>query len=131
MANKYKGYLLRNTAVGIIPNSFLQANNYSCTPNQQSDRNTYVGEDGKLNRDVLPHTSSKIGFNTPPLHLDDKIAFQKYFPSRTNVELEYWNDETNDYEIGTFYVPSIEFSYYRISESDIMYNPIRVAFIEY
>lgn len=131
MANKFKGYLLRNTAVGVIPNSFLQANGYSCTPNQQSDKNTYVDEEGLLHRDVLPHTSTKIDFNTPYLHLADKIAFQKFFPSRTNVELEYWNDETNDYEIGTFYVPSIEFSYYMVKDNDILYNPIRVAFIEY
>ena len=131
MANKFKGYLLRNTAVGIIPNKFLQANNYSCTPNQQSDKNTYVDEQGLLHRDVLPHTSTKIEFNTPPIHLNDKIAFQRFFPSRTVVELEYWNDETNDYEIGSFYVPSIEFSYYMVRENDIFYNPIRVAFIEY
>lgn len=131
MANKFKGYLLRNTAVGIIPNKFLQANGYSCTPNQQSDKNTYVDEEGLLHRDVLPHTSTKIEFNTPPMHLNDKIAFQKYFPSRTVVELEYWNDETNDYEIGSFYVPSIEFSYYAVWGNDILYNPIRVAFIEY
>ena len=131
MANKFRGYLLRNTAVGIIPNRFLQANNYSCTPNQQSDRNTYVDENGLLHRDVLSHTSTKIEFNTPPIRLNDKIEFQKYFPSRTVVELEYWNDETNDYEIGSFYVPSIEFSYYAVWGSDIIYNPIRVALIEY
>lgn len=131
MATKYKGYLLKNTAVGIIPNSFLQANNYSCTPNQQSDKNTYTDDDGVLHRDILSHTATKIEFNTPPIHLKDKIEFQKYFPSRTKVELEYWNDETNDYETGTFYVPSISFAYYMITETDIIYNPIRVAFIEY
>lgn len=131
MANKFKGYLLRNTAVGIIPNRFLQANNYSCTPNQQSDKNTYPDENGKLHRDVLSHTSTKIEFNTPPMHLNDKITFQKYFPERTMVNLEYWNDETNDYEVGEFYVPSIEFSYYAVWGNDILYNPIRVAFIEY
>lgn len=132
MANKFKGYLLRNTAVGIIPNKFLQANGYSCIPNQQSDKNTYTDEQGMLHRDVLPHTSTKIEFNTRgAMHLNDKIAFQKYFPSRTVVELEYWSDETNDYEIGSFYVPSIEFSYYAVWGNDILYNPIRVAFIEY
>ena len=131
MANKFKGYLLRNTAVGIIPNKFLQANNYSCTPNQQSDKNTYPDENGKLHRDVLSHTSTKIEFNTPPMHLNEKITFQKYFPERTMVNLEYWNDETNDYEVGEFYVPSIEFSYYAVWGNDILYNPIRVAFIEY
>lgn len=131
MANKYKGYLLRNTSVGIIPNSFLKANGYSCTPNQQTDRNTYTDEDGVLRRDILSHVASKIEFNTPPLHLNDKIAFQKYFPNRTSIELEYWNDETNDYETGTFYVPSITFEYYSITDKDIFYNPIRVAFIEY
>ena len=131
MANKFKGYLLRNTAVGKIPLSFIKANSYSSTPNQQSDKNTYVDEQGLLHRDVLPHTSTKIEFETVPMNLNQKIQFQKYFPSRTVVELEYWNDETNDYEIGSFYVPSIEFSYYAVWGNDIRYNPTRVAFIEY
>ena len=131
MANKFNGYLLRNTAVGKIPLSFVKANSYSSSPNQQSDRNTYVDEQGLLHRDVLPHTSTKIEFETVPMNLNQKIQFQKYFPSRTVVELEYWNDETNDYEIGKFYVPTIEFSVYAVWGNDIRYNPIRVAFIEY
>ena len=131
MANKFKGYLLRNTAVGKIPLSFIKADSYSSTPNQQSDKNTYVDEEGLLHRDVLPHTSTKIEFETVPMKLNQKIQFQKYLPSRTVVELEYWNDETNDYEIGTFYVPSIEFTCYAVWGNDILYNPIRVAFIEY
>ena len=131
MANKFKGYLLRNTAVGNIPLSFIKANSYSSSPNQQSDKNTYVDEQGLLHRDVLPHTSTKIEFETVPMNLNQKIQFQKYFPSRTVVELEYWNDETNDYEVGKFYVPSIEFSYYAVWGNNILYNPIRVAFIEY
>lgn len=131
MANKFKGYLLRNTAVGKIPLGFIKANSYSSTPNQQSDKNTYVDEQGLLHRDVLPHTSTKIEFETVPMNLNQKIQFQKFFPSRTTVELEYWNDETNDYEIGTFYVPSIEFSVYAVWGNDIRYNPTRVAFIEY
>ena len=129
MANKFKGYLLRNTAVGKFPRQTIKS--YSCTPNQQSDKNTYVDEQGLLHRDVLPHTSTKIEFETVPMNLNQKIQFQKYFPSRTVVELEYWNDETNDYEIGTFYVPTIEFSVYAVWGNDIRYNPIRVAFIEY
>lgn len=131
MANKFKGYLLRNTAVGIIPNKFLQANGYSCTPNQRSDRNTYVDEEGVLHRDILPATSTKIEFETVPMNLNQKIQFQKFFPNRTVVELEYWNDETNDYEIGKFYVPDIPYSYYAVWGNDIRYNPFRVAFIEY
>ena len=79
MANKFKGYLLRNTAVGKIPLSFIKANSYSSTPNQQSDRNTYVDEQGLLHRDVLPHTSTKIEFETVPMNLNQKIQFQKFF----------------------------------------------------
>lgn len=131
MANKFNGYLLRNTAVGDIPLSFIKANSYSSSPNQQSDRNTYVDEQGLLHRDVLPHTSTKIEFETVPMNLNQKMQFQKFFPNRTVVELEYWNDETNDYEIGKFYVPTIEFSVYAVWGNDIRYNPIRVAFIEY
>ena len=67
----------------------------------------------------------------PFMHLMDKIDMQSYFPDRVTMEVEYWNDEQNEYVTGTFYVPDIQFPYYDVSDNDIRYNPIRIAMIEY
>ena len=63
--------------------------------------------------DVLRH---KVGFGCGILDIDCEDA-SLY--------------ETNDYEIGKFYVPDIPYSYYAVWGNDIRYNPFRVAFIEY
>ena len=43
----------------------------------------------------------------------------------------YWNDETNSYDSGYFYIPDIEFSVMDASKTDIRYNPISIELIEY
>ena len=42
----------------------------------------------------------------------------------------YWNDETNTYTTGEFYVPDIEFKRKRIENGTIYYGPIRIALVE-
>ena len=47
--------------------------------------------------------------------------------------MEYWNDESNQYQTGTMYIPDITFEPYMVYREigDILYNPIRIAVIEY
>lgn len=126
----FKGYLLKIDGRE-FPNKFIFVSSYKSTPNQLQDLNSYRDANGKLHRNVLPHTLTKIEFNTPPLNLAKKIELQSYFPSRERLEVEYWNDETNDYRIGTFYMPDIPFEIYRLLENDIQYKQTRIALIEY
>ena len=67
------------------------------------------------------------------MFLRDKIKLQQIIPNRTEVTIEYWNDETNSYQKGKVYVPDITYEPYMVyrERKDILYNPIRIAFIEY
>lgn len=126
----YQGWLLKFEG-RIFPMKFIAHHSYDATPNQIQDEDSYQDGDGKLHRNILPHNRSKIEWNTPFMHLADKQEMQSYFPDRKKMVVEYWNDETNSYTEGEFYVPDIKFTYYDAQETDIRYNPIRIAMIEY
>jgi hypothetical protein len=126
----FLGYLLKINGV-IFPNKYIKFDSYNSSPNQVMDVDAYRDADGVLHRNTLDHTPSKIEFNTPYLNLADKMAMQSYFPNRITLTAEYWTDESNSYEVGTFYVPDITFEIYHITAIDITYKPIRIAFIEY
>lgn len=126
----YQGWLLKFDGRE-FPMKFIAHHSYDATPNQKQDEDSYQDSSGELHRNILPHTRTKIEFNTPFMHLADKKEMQSYFPNRELMTIDYWNDEANQYETGKFYVPDIKFPYYDASDTDIRYNPIRVAIIEY
>lgn len=76
---EYKGYLLKINGTE-LPGQYIQ--DYSSTPNQAQDKDSYQDLTGELHREILPHTRSKIEFKTPPMSLEEKIVFQSFFPDR-------------------------------------------------
>ena len=124
----FQGHLLK---IGgkVVPNKYIAK--YKATPNQQQDQDSYQDSTGQLHREVLPHRRSKIDLTTKYLWLEDKIVFQSFFGDRIQINVEYWNDETNEYTTGQFYAPDIDFEIYRIVGNNIEYAPLRVALIEY
>lgn len=126
----FQGYLLQIEG-RTLPNSYMKLDSYQSTPNQRQDADSYVDAVGKLHRNILPHKRSKVEFETIRMRLFDKMRFQSYFPNRDLMSVKYWNDETNAYSTGAFYVPDISFKIYRIQGNDIEYNSMRIALIEY
>ncbi len=127
----FEGYLIKINGTA-FPNSYILMDSYDSSPNQLMDDDSYTDGDGKLHRNVLPHTRSKLEFNTvPKLTLADKMAIQSFIPTRVKLTVKYWNDESNTYKSGEFYVPDITFPIHDITATDIIYNSTRIAFIEY
>ncbi len=92
---------------------------------------------GDLHRTTLPHHKTSIRFSTHILSLDEKINFQTIInnaitnSTQRRVSVTYWNDETNSYYSGSFYIPDIEFQVMDADAKNIEYNPISVELIEY
>ncbi len=132
--NNYNGYLLKFGSQ-ILPNSFLLE--YKSTPNRRSEASAETDQNGALIRETLTHTRSTLSFSTHILKLDQKIQFQSIINSsiinalQRKATVEYWNDETNSYSSGYFYIPDIEYSVKDADNTDILYNPISVELIEY
>ncbi len=129
--NEFEGWLVKINGFDITP--YIHAGSYKATPNQRTDIDDYTDNLGTFHRNELPAKATKIEFNIKPVHLKTKIEIQSHFPSRSNALVEYWNDESNSYQIGEMYIPDITFEPYMIykEEKDILYNPIRIALIEY
>ena len=117
-----------------IPLKYMKLDSYQTSPDQRQDLDSYRDADGILHRTVLPHTASKVEFETPPLLVDD---FRKLVngirANYTNTlerscTLTYYDDETDSYKSGQFYLPGTwTFQVYNKQ----IYNSFRIAFIEY
>ena len=129
----FSDYLLK---VGnyTIPLRFMKLESYTSMPEQRQDLDSYRDADGYLHRTVLPHTATKIEFETPYMYMAEMQELIQGIKSNfTNVlarqcTLTYYDDETDSYKTGTFYMPgTIEFKWYNKN----IYAPTRFAFIEY
>ena len=138
--SSFKGYLLRAVATNtIFPNNYILLESWSSTPKQREEIKAYREENSRnLHRITAKGKKSKWSFSVKPkIHLADKIIIQKFFTdaevdaNERKVELEYWNDETNTYETGYFYIPDTEFPIYKITGDDIIYNSIKITGVEY
>jgi len=133
MANNYRGYLIKFGDAKMPNNYFLE---YTSTPNRRSESSAETDQIGRLIRDTLPHKRTTAKFSTHMMNLNDKIAFQNIIGRglvndlKREYNVEYWNDETNSYYTGVFYIPDIEYVIKDASDTDIIYEPITVEVIE-
>lgn len=121
-----------------LPLDSIGYENYTAAPDQVLDLDSYVSETGVLIRTVLDHTRTKVEFSTP---YTDSTKWQPvlaiikagYVDNGRRLKLRYYDDDTDGYKTGWFYVPDIEYSYRHVDNDNeiIHYGPIRVAFIEY
>ena len=131
----YQGYLIKvgNT---VFPMKYIRVETYKCTPNQRIDQDSDSDATGMLHRNVLPHTRSKIEFETPQmLRGADVLAINTLLGlagnARRDVTITYWDHESQDYKTGKCYVPDVSYQIMRNTGDDLVYMPIRYAFIEY
>lgn len=129
----FQGWRLKVNGT-IFPSKYIHAGSYKITPDQETDIDDYTDNDGIFHRNVLPAKATKIEFNIKPVRLVDFVIIKRILPeARQEVEIEYWNDWTMEYQAGRAYIPDISFEPYEDypDTNDILYNPTRVAFIEY
>lgn len=114
---------------------YIRVETYQCTPNQRIDQDSDSDATGVLHRNVLPHTRTKVEFETPQmLRGADVLAISTLLGlsgSRRDVTITYWDHESQSYKTGKCYVPDIKYQLMRNTGDDLVYMPIRYAFIEY
>lgn len=125
----FNGYLLKLDG-RVLPLKFIQPSTYSCAPNQTLDEDSYTDADGVLRRNILPHKRTKIEFNTPHIYERNMTELRTFIQKRDKVTVEYFNTSTGLYASGAFYLVDPEFTIAKI-DNDIVYEPIRIALIEY
>lgn len=125
-----------------FPLELMTADSIEMTPDQMQDLDSHVNGYGYLKRFVLPHSRSKIEMNTSILTYGQKkeiisiikagysIKDGECSEKKRHLRVMYYDDWTDDYKEGVFYVPDITFSYKMELDEKPMYQPIRIAFIE-
>ena len=120
-----------------IPLKYMRYEEYKVTPQQMIDLDSYVSETGKLIRNVLSHTRTKIEFNTPYISTADWNALWAIIsagfsdPVARKCRIIYYDPFGDTYRNITCYVPDIEFTIRNIDGTSVNYGEIRIAFIEY
>lgn len=139
MFNKYFVKVIRasdNTAVP-IPNKYISLTSYVSTPNQRQDLDSYQDNWGKLHRNTLEHTRSKLEWNTPPLFERELLSLQNILNSgiinakERKLKIIHYCFDTHTYEQGEFYMPDITFTPLLIRNGEVLMDKVRLAFIEY
>ena len=133
----FNGVLLQIGNSEIV--KFIKPESYKISPAQRQDLDSFVDAQGYLNRNVLPHTRSKIEINT--IYMDNtKMAelwgiIRSHYTSELErkVPLTYYRQDTDDYASGSFYVPDPQFPIHRIDRehNKIYYDSMTLKFIEY
>ncbi|MDF2907581.1 MAG: hypothetical protein K0R34_2902 [Herbinix sp.] len=121
--------------VGLLsfPLDLIAPGGYDTTPNQRTDKNSYVDGKGDLHRTILPTKRSSVSIIT----LDDlteaqTLQIQALFPNRDIVTASYWNKESNAYKTATFYMPSIKWVINRFDDAgQPLYKALELEFIAY
>lgn len=130
----YNGYLLKVNGKQ-IPNKFIQLSTYSITPNQRMESSAERDTTGMLHRETCEHTATKIEFNTPYIRgvevaeLNTLLGIAE--DRQRNVTIDYFDPETQSYKNADCYMPDVQYSIYSEINNDLLYSPIRYAFIEY
>ena len=144
MAN-FNGYLFatydksQGKVIKAFPNKYIQLDSWTSTPNQREELKAYRDDNTRnLHRVTASGKKSVFSFKTiKDLHLDEKTEIQKFFTSvesnkdQRKVTLQFWNDETNSYQVGDFYRPNMQFPIHKITENDIVYQELQFDFVEY
>ena len=132
--SNYAGYFLKFGGTK-LPNSYLTS--FSSTPNQRSELSAYRDNNNLLNRVTSPNFKTKITFKTKPLFIDEKINMQNIIAGgytnyiERKASVTYYNDETDSYYTGDFYVPDVNFTVKYCSGNTIVYAPVEITLIEY
>ena len=140
----FKGYLFASCDVNfnvkqVFPNKYIQYNSWSSTPNQREELKAYRDDNTRnLTRITAAGKKSVFSFKVrSPLHLEEKIEIQEFFtraeidPEQRKINIQFWDDEINDYKTGTFYRPNMQFPITKITGDDIIYGELTIECIEY
>ena len=137
--NNWRGYLFKAVATNeIFPMKYIVLESWESTPNQREEVKAYRDDYSReLFRVTANGQMSTFSFTVRDgIHLEDKIKIQDFFYRaetdhiQRNIQLEFWNDDINNYTQGIFYRPNPKFVIKRITNDDIIYKESTIELIQ-
>ncbi len=137
----FNGYLIKlgGSSGTVLPLEYIKLSGYNSTPNQRMESEAERSVTGLLHRTTVEHTATKVEFTTPMmtnLQVAEMMTLFRSVWSSTaerKLDLEYYDEETDSYKTGTFYMPDIKFTidHIDLALNLVYYGETRIAFIEY
>lgn len=138
----FQGYyikMIKGNTSWIFPLSKMMINTAEFSPYKVMDLDPYYDSTGLLHRNVVEHTSASLKFSTPPMPLSEKESLMAKIRSMyTNVKardctIEYYNDETGNYDTADCYMvePKFRPKEKNAITGEILYDSIDIEFIKY
>jgi hypothetical protein len=125
----FDGHMLKINGT-VIPNKYIDMQTYKCTPHKRRVIDSWYDGAGVKHEVYASHTATEIDFSTNGVFLAGRQAFLAYFPAKTGLTVEYYNDETGSYETGTFRVNDFTFERYKIKGANIIYKALGITLNE-
>lgn len=135
----FSGWLIKFGGV-VLPNSFLLADGWESTPNQRVEIDAYRDANVLLHRETSGNFKTSIKLNIRSLDLKEMKAFKNVIGLATlsvndkkqrKLAVNYWNDETLQYDYAEMYMPDVTYTIHKVFENDIEYNSFTIELIEY
>lgn len=133
----FDGYLMKFGS-DALPTSLLTVSSYKITPDQRTEMDAWRDSNNLLHRVTAVNHKTKIEFNTKPLltiaekqTLFNVISRGLLDARQRKYSLTYWDTETDVYKTGTFYMPDTDYTVSDVRNGVIIYDSLRLAFIEY
>lgn len=130
----FNGRYLIKVGTYEIPLSVMKYGTYKSAPAQRQDNGSYEDADGYLHRSPMPHTRSKLEFETVPMTVGDMEQFMAAIVANytdgleKKVHLTYYEEEYGAYVEGNFYLAATQ-EYTWLNKE--LFDSCRFAFIEY
>lgn len=121
-----------------IPLHYIKMETYKVNAHARQDLDSFRDANGKLQRNVLAHTATKITLTIKSLKSDDMVTLMSILNGGFSNKLErkstvtYYSPDTDSYDSGEFYCPDFNFTICRIDhQNKLHYNEFELKFIEY
>lgn len=120
-----------------LPNEYLLADGYESTPNQRTELDAFRDANVLLHRVTSSNYKTLISFTLCPMTLTDKQYVQSIInggmenSTERKVLVTYWNDETNSYETGHFYIHDVTYQIMGYYGGERWYKSVTYELTEY
>lgn len=121
----------------VLPNKYITSDGYNTTPNQRTELEAFRDANIDLHRVTSPNFKTSIYLTLCPMSLQDKIAVQNIISNsminetERKVRVTYWNDETNNYSTGDFYISDVSYQTIGSFGGEWWYKSVTYQLTEY
>lgn len=132
----FKGYLLKFGRVE-FPADYLLESSYRCIPSQRTVLDEYRDGDNITHKEIDEHYKTRVEVDTDSyLDLNTKAEIQEIIKAglldetQRLYQITYWNDETNTYQTGKFFMDDIPYTILSTTDDNIIYDSMSIVLNE-